>query len=146
MASHHSLQGALDSQGPCRGEIQLLYIYFIACTVTLGGDHKVEDTPAPPCDLAGLDLVFNPFLPRLPYRYGLCTALLAPVRRLPCEFIQLGPSYPTCIYSPCSVEFVHNKTMKSRQPWLSWNPGEETQMWIPASIDLFPSKLRLGME
>lgn len=111
-------EGSSGPQGPCRGRI--LYIYFIACTVTLVGDQKVDkvdDTPAPPCDLAGLDLVFNPFLPCLPYRHGLCAALLAPVRHLPCELLlPPGPSYPTRVCSPCSVAFVHNKTMKWRQP------------------------------
>lgn len=109
-------KGALDPQSPCRGRIQLLYIYFIACTVTLGGVQKVDDTPAPPCDLAGLDLIFNLFLPRLPYRYGLCAALLAPGHRLPCELLPPGPSYSTRACSPCSVAFVHNKTMEWRQP------------------------------
>lgn len=69
LASFHP-NGALDHQGLCRGRIQLLYIYFIACTVTLGGDQKVDkvdDTPAPPCDLAGLDLIFiTPSCPACP--------------------------------------------------------------------------------
>lgn len=44
------------------GSSSCTYILF-ACTVTLGGDRKVDkvdDTPALPCDLAGLDLVFKP--------------------------------------------------------------------------------------
>lgn len=52
-------KGALDLQGPYGGRIQILYIYFIACTVTLGGNQTVDDTPEPPYDLAGLDLILN---------------------------------------------------------------------------------------
>lgn len=44
LASLHT-KGALDLQGLCRGRIQLLYIYFIACTVTLGGELRRWTTP-----------------------------------------------------------------------------------------------------
>lgn len=105
----------------------------------------MDDAPAPPRDLAGLDLVFNPFLPRLPYRYGLRAALFAPVHHLPCELLlPLGPSYPRRVCSPCSVAFVHNKTMEWRQPRLMWNPGKWVSMQIPASIDLFLFEPRRG--
>lgn len=135
----------LWTQTPCRGRIQLLYIYFIACTVTLGENQKVDNTPAPPCDLAGLDLVFNLFLPRLSYRYGLCAALLAPVHHLPCERLPPGRSHRTRVCSPCSVAFVHNKAMEWRQPQAHVESGRGgAQMHIPASVDLFSSEPKWG--
>lgn len=99
----------------------------------------MEDTPAPPCDLAGLDLVFNLFLPCLPYRYDLCAALSAPVHHLSCELYLPGPSYSTCVCSPCSVAFVYNnKTMEWGQSQAPVESREGIQMQIPTSIDLVP--------
>lgn len=114
--------------------------------MTLGGDQKVDDTPALPCDLAGLDLIFNPVLPRPPYRYGLCAALLAPVHRLPCE-LPPGPSYPTRVSSPCSVAFVHNKNNGvEKAPGSRGIRERGTQMQIPSSVDLFFARPPRGME